>query len=155
MIIYSQPLQNSLSQNRSVNQMVVQCSQMFANIKYSINVFNEYLLDVCGDSSKCEKRLCLAGRFSPRGHHLDLVSFERRDLFQNQTLRYSFLQFSARSLPWKKDRQNKKGFFFQYFEVLPLNYSLNYLTLGIFVKFYYLLFPWHPVEQIRKLLISQ
>ena len=49
------------SQNTNVYQMVVQCSQMFANIKHSITVFNEHLLDVCEDSPKCEKRLCLAG----------------------------------------------------------------------------------------------
>ena len=36
--------------------MVVQCSQMFANIQHSITVFNEHLIDVCEDSSKCEKR---------------------------------------------------------------------------------------------------
>ena len=35
--------------------MVVQCAQMFANIKHSITVFNEHLFDVCEDSSKCEK----------------------------------------------------------------------------------------------------
>ena len=34
---------------------------MFANIKYNITVFNEHLFDVCEYSSKCEKRLCLAG----------------------------------------------------------------------------------------------
>ena len=34
---------------------------MFANIKHSITVFNDHLFDVCEDSSKCEKRLCLAG----------------------------------------------------------------------------------------------
>ena len=41
--------------------MVVQCSQMFANIKHRITVFSEHLFDVCEDSSKCEKRLYLAG----------------------------------------------------------------------------------------------
>ena len=35
---------------------------MLANIKHSINVFNEHLFDVCEDSSKCEKRLCPAGK---------------------------------------------------------------------------------------------
>ena len=40
--------------------MVVQCSQMFANIKHSMTVFNEHLFYVCEDSSKSEKRLCLA-----------------------------------------------------------------------------------------------
>ena len=40
--------------------MVVQCSHIFANIKHSITV-NEHLFDVSGDSSKYEKRLCLAG----------------------------------------------------------------------------------------------
>ena len=35
--------------------MVVQRSQMFANTKHSITVFNEHLCDVCEDSSKCEK----------------------------------------------------------------------------------------------------
>ena len=49
------------SQNTNVYHMVVQCSQMFANIKHSITVFNDHLFDVCEDSSKCEKRLCLAG----------------------------------------------------------------------------------------------
>ena len=44
--------------------MVVQYSQMFANIKQSITVFNEHLFDVCEDSSKCEKRLCQAGQLS-------------------------------------------------------------------------------------------
>ena len=34
---------------------------MFANIKHSVTVFNEHLFDVCEDSSKCEKRLCLTG----------------------------------------------------------------------------------------------
>ena len=34
--------------------MVVQYSQMFANTIHSITVFNEHLLDVCEDSSKCE-----------------------------------------------------------------------------------------------------
>ena len=34
-------------------------SQMFANV--SIIVFNEHLFDVCKDSSKCQKPLCLAG----------------------------------------------------------------------------------------------
>ena len=48
------------SQNTNVYYMVVQCSHMFANIKHIIPVFNENLLDVCEDSSKCEKRLCLA-----------------------------------------------------------------------------------------------
>ena len=51
-------------QNTNVYHIVVQCSQMFANIKHSITVFNELLLDVCEDSSKCEKRLRLAGYFS-------------------------------------------------------------------------------------------
>ena len=50
------------SQNTNVYHMVVQCSQMFANITHSITVFNEHLFDVCEDSSKCEKRLCLAGK---------------------------------------------------------------------------------------------
>ena len=50
------------SQNTNVYHMVVQCSQMFANIKHSITVFNEHLFNVCGDSSKCEKRLSLAGQ---------------------------------------------------------------------------------------------
>ena len=50
------------SQNTNVYHMVVQCSQMFANIQHSITVFNEHLFDVCADSSKCEKRLCPAGR---------------------------------------------------------------------------------------------
>ena len=49
------------SQNTNVYHMVVQCSQMFANIKHCITVFNEHLFDVCEDSSKCEKRFCLAG----------------------------------------------------------------------------------------------
>ena len=49
------------SQKTNVYLMVVQCSQMFENIFHSITVFNEYLFDVCEDSSKCEKRLCLAG----------------------------------------------------------------------------------------------
>ena len=47
------------SQNTNVYHMVVQCSQMFANIKHCITVINENLFDVCEDSSKCEKRLCL------------------------------------------------------------------------------------------------
>ena len=51
----------SPNQNTNVYHMVVQCSQMFANIKHSITTFNENLFDVCEDSSKCEKRLCLAG----------------------------------------------------------------------------------------------
>ena len=42
------------SQNTSVYHMVVQCSQMFANNKHSITVFNEHLFDVCEDSSKRE-----------------------------------------------------------------------------------------------------
>ena len=45
--------------------MDVQYSQMFANIKHSIIVFNEDLFDVCKDSSKCGKRLRLAGHFLP------------------------------------------------------------------------------------------
>ena len=49
------------SQNTNDYHMVVQCSQLFANIRYSITVFNKHLFDVCEDSSKCEKRLCLAG----------------------------------------------------------------------------------------------
>ena len=49
------------SRNTNVYHIVVQCSQMFANIKQSITVFHEHLLDVCEDNSKCEKRLCLAG----------------------------------------------------------------------------------------------
>ena len=49
------------SQNTNVYHMVVQCSQMFVNIKHSITVFNEHLFDVCKGSSKCEKRFCLAG----------------------------------------------------------------------------------------------
>ena len=48
-------------QNTNVYHMVVQCSQMFADIKHSITFFNEHLFDVCEDSSKCEKHLCLAG----------------------------------------------------------------------------------------------
>ena len=54
------------SQNTNVYKMVVQCSQIFANIKHSITVFNEHLFDVCEDSSKCEKRLCLAGKGAHR-----------------------------------------------------------------------------------------
>ena len=54
-------VQKQPSQNTNVYHMVVHCSQMFANIKHSITVLNEHLFDVCGDSSKCEKRLCLAG----------------------------------------------------------------------------------------------
>ena len=49
------------SQYTNVYHMVVQYSQMFANIKHSITVFNEHLFDGCEDSSKCEKHLCLAG----------------------------------------------------------------------------------------------
>ena len=45
----------------NVYDMVVQCSQMFAIIKHSIKVFNEHVVDVCEDSSKSEKRLCLVG----------------------------------------------------------------------------------------------
>ena len=37
---------------------------MFANIKHSITVFNEHLFGDGEDSSKCEKRLCLAGQLS-------------------------------------------------------------------------------------------
>ena len=33
----------------------------FANIKHGIAVFNEHSSDVCEDSSKCEKDLCLEG----------------------------------------------------------------------------------------------
>ena len=49
------------SQNTNVYHMVVECLQMFANIKHSITVFNEHWFDVSEDSSKCEKRLCLTG----------------------------------------------------------------------------------------------
>ena len=49
------------SQNTNVYHTVVQCSLMFANIKHSLTVLNEHLLDVWKDSSKCGKRLCLAG----------------------------------------------------------------------------------------------
>ena len=49
------------SQNTNVYHMVVECSQMFANIKHGITVFNEHLFDVCENSSKCGKCLCLAG----------------------------------------------------------------------------------------------
>ena len=49
------------SQNTNVYHMAVQHSQMFANIKHSITVFNEHLFDVCEDSFKCEKGLCLTG----------------------------------------------------------------------------------------------
>ena len=34
---------------------------MFANINHSLTVLHEHLFDVCEDSSKSEKRLCLAG----------------------------------------------------------------------------------------------
>ena len=47
--------------NKKVFHMVVQCSQMLANIKHSITVFNDHLFDVCKDSFKVEKHLCLAG----------------------------------------------------------------------------------------------
>ena len=57
---------HSPSQNTNVYHMVVQCSQMFVNIKPSITVFNKHFFDVCEDSSKCEKRLCLAGSL----HHI-------------------------------------------------------------------------------------
>ena len=40
--------------------MVVQFSQIIANLKNNITVFDEHLFDVCEDSSKCEKRLRLA-----------------------------------------------------------------------------------------------
>ena len=30
-------------------------------MKHSIKVFNEHFVDVCEDSFKCDKRLCLAG----------------------------------------------------------------------------------------------
>ena len=49
------------SQNTNVYHMVVQYSQMFANIKHSLTVFHEHLFDVCEDSYKCEKSLCMAG----------------------------------------------------------------------------------------------
>ena len=38
-----------------------ECSQKFAIIKYIITVFHKHVFDVCEDSSKCEKRLVLAG----------------------------------------------------------------------------------------------
>ena len=57
------------SQNTNVYHMVVQCSQMFANIEHSLTVFHEHLFDICEDSSKCEKHLCLPGRWE------DLVAF--------------------------------------------------------------------------------
>ena len=46
------PIPHGPSQNTNVYHMVVQCSQMFANIKHSIIVFNEHYFDVCEDSSK-------------------------------------------------------------------------------------------------------
>ena len=46
---------------------------MFANIKHSIIVFNEHLIDVCEDSSRCEKPLCLAGRGPPADDSLTRV----------------------------------------------------------------------------------
>ena len=59
---------NSLpSQNTNIYHMIVKCSQMFANIKRSITVFNEHLFDVCEDSSKCEKRLCMTVEYSAAG----------------------------------------------------------------------------------------
>ena len=48
------------NQNANVYHMVVQFSQMLANIKHSISVFNEQFFDVYENSSNCEKRLCLA-----------------------------------------------------------------------------------------------
>ena len=50
------------SQNTNVYHIIVQCSETFANIKPSLTVFYEHLFDVCEDSSKCEKCLCLAGQ---------------------------------------------------------------------------------------------
>ena len=44
--------------------MVVQCSRMLANIKHNITVINEHLFDVYENSSKCEKRLCLAWKMT-------------------------------------------------------------------------------------------
>ena len=46
---------------------------MFANIKHSIIVFNDHLFDVCEDSSKCEKRLCMAGKIASSRQLLVLV----------------------------------------------------------------------------------
>ena len=57
------PCKKRPSQITNVYHMVVQCSLMFANIKPSITVFNKHFFDVCEDSSKCEKRLCLAGGY--------------------------------------------------------------------------------------------
>ena len=54
------------SLNINIYHMVVQCSEMFANIKYNITVCNEHLFDVYEDSSKCEKCLCLAGNMLKR-----------------------------------------------------------------------------------------
>ena len=45
------------SLNINIYHMVVQCSEMFANIKYNITVFNEHLFDVYEDGSTCEKCL--------------------------------------------------------------------------------------------------
>ena len=38
------------SQNTNVYHMIVQCSQMFANIKHSRTVFNGHLFDISEDS---------------------------------------------------------------------------------------------------------
>ena len=67
-------------QNTNIYHMVVLCSQMFANIKHGITVFTEHLLDVCEDSSKSEKRLCLAGKatnFDKKGRADENFAFKR------------------------------------------------------------------------------
>ena len=56
--------------------MVVQCSQMFANIKHSLTVFNEHLFHVCEDSSKCENVCVWLGKHShrPKFVHMQITS---------------------------------------------------------------------------------
>ena len=56
----------SQPEHKRLSHIVVQCSQMFADIEHSITIFNEHFFDVCENISKFEKVLCLAGVYLHR-----------------------------------------------------------------------------------------